>query len=137
MDSPELAYEPAQPLVGFTGGGFAEIDKTASPLVTTISVPEDGTYAVSVRYANGNGPVNTENKAAIRTLSVDRDRAGVLVMPTRGVANWNDWGESNYVEVPLRAGEHTLTIDFRPENNNMNIDTNHALIDCIVVEKIR
>ena len=57
-------------------------------------------------------------------------------MPQRGVGNWNDWGYSNTLRIPLSAGRHTVTIDFRPENNNMNINTNHALIDEIVLEKL-
>ena len=101
-----------------------------------MDVPEEGNYAISIRYANGNGPINTENRCAIRTLSVDGNRAGVVVMPQRGVANWNDWGMSNSLIVPLSAGRHTVKIDYRPENTNMNIDTNHALLDCIVLEKI-
>lgn len=137
MKSGEIAYMPAEPLAGHSGGGFAEIDRTSAPLTATVEIPEAGTYAVSVRYANGNGPVNTENRAAIRTLSVDGAREGVLVMPHRGVANWNDWGSSNAVPVELGAGSHTLKIDFRHENNNMNIATNHALIDCIVIERIK
>ncbi len=57
-------------------------------------------------------------------------------MPHRGVGNWSDWGNSNSLLVPLKAGRHSLTIDFRPENNNMNINTNHALIDQIIVEQL-
>jgi len=57
-------------------------------------------------------------------------------MPQRGVGNWNDWGYSNTLRIPLSAGRHTVTIVFRPENNNMNINTNHALIDEIVLEKL-
>ncbi len=136
ISSEELVYAPTEPLAGFSGAGFAETDRSSAPIHAEVDVPESGRYAVYVRYANGNGPVNTENRAAIRTLSVDNRRSGVLVMPHRGVANWNDWGASNSVSVPLSAGRHKLTIDFRPENNNMNIDTNHALIDCIVVERI-
>lgn len=137
MVSKEIAYMPTEALAGHSGAGFAEVDRTSAPISAQVDIPEAGTYAISVRYANGNGPVNTENRAAIRTLSVDNNRQGILVMPHRGIANWNDWGYSNSVPVELTAGNHTVKIDFRPENNNMNIDTNHALIDCIVVERIK
>ena len=134
--SAEISYRPGKAISGFHGAGFRELDRSSAPLNIPVEVPADGTYAIYLRYANGNGPVNTENKCAIRTLSVDGNRAGVVVMPQRGVANWDDWGFSNALTVPLTAGKHTVTIDFRPENNNMNINTNHALVDEIVLEKL-
>ena len=91
-----------------------------------VEVDEDGDYFISVRYANGNGPVNTENKCAVRTLSVDKKRAGTIVMPQRGSGNWDDLGWSNSVKTHLKAGKHTVTLDFRPEDENMNLTTNHA-----------
>lgn len=137
ITSKEVSYMPAEELAGYTGSGFAETDTASPAMEVAFEVPADGVYAFVVRYANGNGPVNTENKCAIRTLSVDGERAGVVVMPHRGVANWNDWGLSNYVHVPLKAGKHNLTMDYRPENRNMNLHTNHALIDYIGLERIK
>lgn len=136
MTSAEVSYPAQEALQGFTGTGFAETDRTSEHVSINVEIPTDGTYGIRVRYANGNGPVNTENKAAIRTLSVDGDRCGIIVMPHRGVANWNDWGSSNSVRVALGAGNHNIKLDFRPENNNMNIGTNHALIDCVIIERI-
>lgn len=100
--------------------------------LSVVSVPvdidESGDYYLSVKYANGNGPVNTENKCAIRTLSVDGKREGIIVMPQRGRENWDDLGWSNSVKVDLSKGKHIVTLDFRQENENMNIHTNHARI---------
>ncbi|MDE6238290.1 MAG: hypothetical protein K2M45_10575 [Muribaculaceae bacterium] len=105
-------------------------DKT-SVLNIPVNVDEAGEYFVSVYYANGNGPVNTENKCAIRTLSVDKKTSGIIVMPQRGRNNWDEYGWSNSIKVHLTQGKHILTIDFRPENENMNIATNHAIISGI------
>lgn len=105
-------------------------DKT-SVLNIPVNVDEAGEYFVSVNYANGNGPVNTENKCAIRTLSVDKKPSGIIVMPQRGRNNWDEYGWSNSIKVNLTQGKHILTIDFRPENENMNIATNHAIISGI------
>lgn len=135
ISSSEACNVPAN-AEGYTGAGFVELDKASSPVDITIDVPVDGTYSIAVRYANGNGPVNTQNKCAIRSLSVDGKRVGTLVMPHRGKGNWSDWGMSNYVRIPLTAGKHTLVIDFRPDNNNMNLKTNHVLVDCITVERL-
>lgn len=58
-------------------------------------------------------------------------------MPHRGVANWNDWGRTNTVQTDLAKGTHKLAITFRPEDENMNLKTNHALIDRIIIKKIK
>ena len=133
--SSEISY-PAKNITGFRGKGFVETDKNTKPVVKTIDIPHDGVYSISYRYSNGNGPVNTENKAAIRSLFVDGKDAGTIVMPQRGVANWDDWGISNSVKVPLTKGKHTITLEYNPEDQNMNLKTNHALIDGIVVEQV-
>lgn len=135
MRSAEISYQPEQSVSGFTGRGFYELDHNSAPIEVEFDAPEAGTYAISVVYANGNGPVNTENKCAIRTLTVDGTDAGTLVLPHRGVANWDDWGSSNTLNVSLKAGKHRLGIVFRPENENMNLRTNHALIDRVIIKK--
>ncbi|MDE6416291.1 MAG: hypothetical protein K2K68_04605 [Duncaniella sp.] len=133
--SGEIAYQPLHEIEGYTGEGFAETDKSTPAIMIPVDIDEDGDYFITVRYANGNGPVNTENRCAIRTLSVDGNRTGVVVMPQRGRANWDDWGISNSLPARLTKGHHTISLDFRPENENMNIATNHALIDGIMVTK--
>ena len=137
MKSGEVSYQPAEKLDGYTGAGFMELDRNAAPVEVTVTVPEDGVYSVRLRYANGNGPVNTENKAGIRTLTIDGAKAGTVVLPHRGRGNWNDWGMTNGVQVKLTKGQHTLGIQYLPENENMNIDTNHALVDHLNIERVR
>ncbi|MDE5791528.1 MAG: hypothetical protein K2H96_09920 [Muribaculaceae bacterium] len=136
LNSPELSYKPQEAMRGSSKGKFVEIDRASAPVEAVVEIPETGLYSISLRYANGNGPVNTENKAAIRSLTLDGAKAGTLVMPTRGVANWNDWGMSNSVLVPMEAGRHTLGIIYLPEDENMNIATNHAILDKMIVEKL-
>lgn len=137
MKSPELCNAPADGVKGYTGQGFVEIDRTTDPETINIKIPQSGMYTFALRYANGNGPVNTENKAAIRTLMLNGSKRGTFVMPQRGVGNWDDWGMSNQIQVPLTAGTYTVGITYRPENENMNINTNHALLDQLVVEKAK
>lgn len=126
--SPEISYAPEEPISGFHGG-FVETDHKADSITVPVEVKAAGRYAIQLRYANGNGPVNTENKCAVRTLLVNGVRSGTVVMPQRGVANWSDWGLSNPVTVELPAGKSTVTILFAPSDENMNLGTNHALID--------
>ncbi|MBO5748002.1 MAG: hypothetical protein J6R48_03115 [Muribaculaceae bacterium] len=137
MKSAEISYQPLTPIAGYNGNGFVETDHSTAAISVTIDVPADGEYAFSLRYANGNGPVNTENKCAIRTLTVDGKKIGTVVMPHRGVANWDDWGMTNEVKTELKAGKHTLCIEYRPENENMNLSTNHAIIDCVKLVRVK
>ena len=137
MKSAEISYQPLIPIAGYNGNGFVETDHSTAAISVTVDVPADGEYAFSLRYANGNGPVNTENKCAIRTLTVDGNKIGTVVMPHRGVANWDDWGMTNEVKTELKAGKHTLCIEYRPENENMNLSTNHAIIDCVKLVRVK
>ena len=137
MKSAEISYQPLTPIAGYNGNGFVETDHSIAAISVTIDVPADGEYAFSLRYANGNGPVNTENKCAIRTLTIDGNKIGTVVMPHRGVANWDDWGMTNEVKTELKAGKHTLCIEYRPENENMNLSTNHAIIDCVKLVRVK
>lgn len=111
-----------------------ENDK-ATVMNIPVEVPSEGDYYVSVRYANGNGPVNTENKCAIRTLTLDGQKKGLIVMPQRGRDNWDEYGWSNSVKVHLKEGVSILTLEFRPEDENMNIDVNHARVNGLRLEK--
>lgn len=133
--SPQISYQPQTPITGWSGAGFVETDSDSAPVVLDVDMPEGGVYSVSLRYANGNGPVNTENKAAIRTLKVDGRKVGTVVMPQRGVANWDDWGMTNAISVELTPGRHTLSIEYLPENSNMNLSTNHSLIDRVELRR--
>lgn len=134
--SSEVSYAPNAAVSGFHGAGFVEIDHDKHMPEVKVSVPRAGKYAISVRYANGNGPVNTENKAAIRTLMVDGSKAGTIVMPHRGTGNWWDWGVSNTVIVTLTEGEHAIAMPMMPWDENMNIKTNHALVDEVLVRSL-
>lgn len=136
LTSKEVSYQPEGGVIkGYTGNGFAEVDHNAAPVVFEVAADNDGEYFLSLRYANGNGPVNTENKCAVRTLFIDGVKAGTVVMPQRGVGNWNDWGMTNYLPVSLAKGAHKITIEFMPYDENMNLATNHAIIDALVMEQ--
>lgn len=102
----------------------------------TVDAPQAGTYFVDVRYANGSGPINTENKCAIRSLMVNGNYAGSIVMPQRGIDEWLSTGFSNMLVVELNKGENKLSIDYlMPQNRNMNEEVNTALIDYIRIIK--
>lgn len=135
LSSLELSYIPESGIKGYLGEGFAEIDHKVEKLDVPVKVGEDGSYFIQFRYSNGNGPVNTENKCAIRTMYIDGQPAGTLVFPQRGRNNWNEWGWTNSVEVPLISGDHVISLVFGEDDENMNMYTNHALLDGVRLVK--
>jgi hypothetical protein len=119
---------------GFTGAGYVPLTLERNTSVDIpFSVSASGAYSIDVRYANGNGPINSGDKAAVRTLLVDGKPAGILVMPHRGTDLWTDWGFSNPVRVALSAGAHRLTISYTALDQNMNRHENTALLDQVRV----
>ena len=136
ISSGEVSYAPEHPVEGFHGEGFVESDMSTPPVSADVTVADEGRYSIAVRYANGNGPVNTENKCAVRALFVDGVKAGTVVLPQRGVANWDDWGLSDSVIVTLTPGDHVITLRYLPEDRNMNGATNHALVDEIILTRL-
>lgn len=125
------------PYKGYSGNGFIETSKTVNPTFDfSVAIGETGWYAVDFHYANGNGPTNTENKCAIRTLKEGITTLGTFVFPQRGVSEWSNWGFSNPVKVYLTAGKHVLTLKLESYNENMNSDINQAMLDYIRIVKL-
>ncbi len=122
---------------GFSGKGFVEISlKSNTVFDFEIEVAEAGTYAIDFKYANGTGPINTDNNCAIRTLWLENKFVGSIVMPQRGTDEWSNWGFSNSRQVRLNAGKNNLKLTFEPYNQNMDGEINNALIDYARVLKI-
>ena len=137
-DAAKYAVKASHAYKGFTGEGFIEISTTENRKVTIpVNIAEDGIYAIDFRYANGNGPTNTENKCAIRTLKVDEVQEGTLVFPQRGKSEWSNWGYSNAVKVYLTKGVHKVSLVFEDANDNMNEEINQAMLDNMRVIKIK
>lgn len=104
-------------------------------LSITLTITRASVYAISFRYANGNGPINTENKCAIRTLNIDDKFAGTIVLPQRGKEEWSNWGYSNSIKLKLSKGKHIIALVFKAANENMNGDINQAMIDQVRIIK--
>ncbi|MFM2358598.1 MAG: hypothetical protein RLY16_591 [Bacteroidota bacterium] len=134
----ETQFKPAtQPYKGFTGNGFVEINNTINrKLIIKIDVPADGLYAIDFRYANGNGPTNTSNKCAIRTLAVGQIAVGTIVLPQRGNEEWSNWGFTNAVKAKLTKGPQQLVLSFEDWNDNMNGEVNQAMLDYLRITKL-
>ena len=85
-----------------------------------VTVPKAGKYLIDLRYSNGTGPWNTDNNCAIRSLYVNDDYEGVMVLPQRGIDEWSDWGFSNSREVQLQKGKNEIRLKFEDWNINMD-----------------
>jgi hypothetical protein len=115
---------------GYTGEGYLPITRQANRTVEVeVTVPAAGHYALDFRYANGHGPINTDNKAAIRSVRVDGERVGAAVFPQRGDGAWTNWGYSNSLRTRLEEGTHTVTVAFTTSDENMNGTVNAAHLD--------
>mgnify|MGYP003575268644 CR=1 FL=1 len=137
IEAEKLAAKADYPYQGFSGRGFVEIGKqTNRSLKIEVIVPEGGLYAIDFRYANGNGPTNTENKCAIRTLNSEKGFMGTVVLPQRGKEEWSNWGFSNAVSARLEKGKNVFSLSFEPQNENMNGEVNQAMIDFVRFTKI-
>jgi hypothetical protein len=113
---------------GFSGKGYVMHDaKPEDVLRFPVTVEKPGRYLVRLRYANGNGPINTENKCATRYLTIGKRELGVLVMPQRG--SWTSWGHSNGIQLELAAGKQEIAIGWDSGLANMNGRTDNAAID--------
>jgi hypothetical protein len=115
---------------GFNGSGFVEIAIAKNRMITfDVNVEKAGTYALSFLYSNGNGPINTENKCAMRSLYVNDGFKGAIIFPQRGTNEWSAWGETNSYAVVLAAGKQKISLRMEDWNENMNGEINQAMVD--------
>lgn len=130
----KFAPKALYPYSGFNGTGFTEISKTKNRIVSfPATVGENGNYLLHIRYANGNGPVNTDSRCALRNLYVNNHLTGALIFPQRGKDEWSNWGYSNMLPVYLTKGQNTLSIVFEDNNENMDGKVNQAMLDEVVI----
>lgn len=117
------------PYTQYEGNGYLPLSvKENKDVSITVNIPESSDYSLDFLYANANGPVNTENKCAIRTLWDGTERLGVVVMPQCGEDAYGIWKYTPSMIISLEKGKHVFKLTFEPENINMNIDTNSAAI---------
>ncbi|MBD3750311.1 MAG: glycogen debranching protein [Sphingobacteriales bacterium] len=127
----------ALPYQGFNGQGFIEISKEKNTSINLkVNITEAGLFALSFRYANGNGPINTENKCAIRSLYLDNHNVGAMVFPQRGKDEWSNWGFSNLQKISLTKGTHEFKLKFEAFDENMNGAVNQAMLDELKLVKL-
>ena len=90
----------------------------------TVDVPESGDWTLIWKYANGTGPVTTDNNCGIRMLYVDGVKAGINIFPHRGTGDWDNWGWTAPEKLSLSKGTHTFTLKFESDADNMDLYIN-------------
>ena len=90
----------------------------------TVDVPEAGEWALSWNYANGTGPVNTDNNCGIRMLYVNGEKVGINIFPHRGTNEWDNWGWTIPEKVTLAKGANTFVLKYESDADNMDLQIN-------------
>jgi hypothetical protein len=127
-----VAAAASLPYVNYSGEGFVEISNSRhTSLEWTVDIPQEGRYLIDIRYSNGSGPWNTDNKCALRSLYVNERYAGSMVFPQRGRDEWSEWGYSNARIVALQPGVNRFRLVLEPWNTNMNVEVNTAMLDVV------
>lgn len=98
--------------------------KSGKEFSITVEVPQAGEWALTWNYANGTGPVNTDNNCGIRMLYVDGERVGINIFPHRGTNDWNNWGWTVPEKLTLTEGRHVLSLRYEPDADNMDLNIN-------------
>ncbi len=132
-----ITIPAVSPTVKPTAQDFVTLDQSGvAGLSLTGEVPADGRYAIAFRYANGSGPVNTGSRCAIRTLFIDGQRIGPIVLPQRGANAWDQWGLSSVQIIALRKGKHTIELRFLPADIDMDGVVNTVRIQSAQLQRI-
>lgn len=94
-----------------------------------VTLPRSGLWALRFRYANGSGPISTDNKCALRTVVVDGRAVGKAVFPQTG--EWTDrlWSAATFLR--LTPGRRRIGLALRPEDSNMDGTVNQVVIDLV------
>ena len=61
---------------------------------------------------------------------------GTIILPQRGTKEWSNWGFSNSVQSILKKGRYRIELNLEDYNDNMNLETNQAMIDHIRLIKL-
>nr|WP_320119799.1 hypothetical protein [uncultured Marinifilum sp.] len=96
-----------------------------------VRAPRNGNYNISFLYANGNGPIDSDNKCSTRSFWLNSSYLGSIVFPQRGKGNWNNYGFTNSFTIDLKKGNNYFKISYEDFNKNMNKEINSFRIDKI------
>jgi hypothetical protein len=99
----------------FSGSGFVDGYGTPGAMTTfTVDVPNDGDYAVVLRYGNATG--------AARTLDIRVNHQKVMTTTLPNLTSWDVWAEKPET-LTLHAGKNTIAYEYgATDSGNVNLD---------------
>ncbi len=136
LEAEEFNLPGEKKVEGFTGKGYVTFSSKDKKALIIRANTEEDRYALRMRYANGAGPVNTDNNCGIRSLYVNGIFSGSLIFPQRGKDEWANWGMTNVEWIKLKKGDNILTIRYEDFNRNMDGEINEFLLDYVLLQKI-
>lgn len=94
-----------------------------------VDIPRAGLWLLRFRYGNGSGPISTDNKCALRTVTLNGTAAGKAIFPQTG--NWTDrvWSVITYLK--LRPGRNRIGLSLSAEDSNMDGSVNEVVLDTL------
>lgn len=129
-------YKVNSTVGGFNGNGYIEVNlRNNEALNFNYTAPVAGVYHIQFRYANGSGPINTDNKCCLRSLYVNGEYTESAIFPQRGKDEWSNWGYTPEIKIALKKGINNLSLKFDSFNRNMNGEVNRCFIDEAVIRK--
>lgn len=126
----KLNLDPSTPPDGIL---FGQQDQV---MEMQVKIKVKGKYIFELQYANSEGPINTDNKCAMRTLKLNGKEVGTVVMPQRGEQKGDNYGYSNAILLDLPVGTHTFSLFYLDHNKNMNEKVNTAIVQSGRLRKI-
>jgi len=105
--------------------GSVDLDHNSPRYTINFKMTRGGDYAIRFLYANGEGPIETDNKCGVALMSVNTDEPQFLwSFPQLG--SWDSWGYTEWQPVTLISGVNELTFDMKKwPIRNMNGVVNH------------
>lgn len=105
--------------------GYVDLGESIQSYTVTFSMTDGGQYAIRFLYANGEGPVETENKCGVALMSVNATEPQYLwSFPQMG--SWDNWSFTEWQPVDLHTGRNELKFDLKQwPIKNMNGQINH------------
>lgn len=103
-----------------------------------------GDYYIRLSYLDGLGVVNRNRQYALRSLRVNGEPAGIMVLPQRGPEMWSaveDWasmrGTTEPIAVTLRGGNNEIAIEYFTPNGVVGFDHDNNTIIPVALELIK
>lgn len=107
----------------------SRIENSSGASFHDIMIARDGVYRVDAYYANGTGSLRDGNTCALRSLFLNGERAGSIIMPHLGEpGQWDHLGYSSGLEIFMSRGVYKVEMSYQVEDENINYFVNTSLI---------